>query len=955
MSNFDLLDAVHGPDGYVAVVGIKEGEGTEQYLLSTREQVNAKVAELVGRQKNVFFGVAKYATPENRKKDNVLSVKSVWLDIDCGEDKATPNPSTGLPAGYADQEEAMRNLIAFVRLVGLPKPTVVDSGRGLHVYWPFTETVSRHEWEPIASRLKEICKTHELWVDGAVFEAARILRVPGTFNFKGEQPVQVRVLLEGEPTPVQEIRDTLGVRESVLEPSAARPMSEMAKAIQGSLTSNFAKILNRADGGCAQLKQCYEERATLAEPRWFSALSIAKFCNDRETAVRMLSEDHPGYDPAKTEEKLRHIAGPHSCAVFESQNPGGCAKCPFKGKIKSPISLGKELLASEPDAEIEVDIEVADGSVVTNKYVIPEYPFPYARGKNGGVWRKPEDEEAEPVLIYRNDLYVVKRMWDPENGYCTIFRLHMRKDGVHEFAIPNTKIMDQGELKKALAFWGVTANSPKAFNALVQYLITSIQHFEDNRKAEMMRSQFGWADNDSKFIVGYKEISADGVYHQHPSKSVEHFADAMGPTGSFDKWKEIINLYNTKGLEPHAFAVATALGAPLFKLSGQKGAILSLIHPDSGTGKTTILHACNSFWGSPDGLCATQDDTYNSKVLKIGVHNSLPICFDEMTNTKPELLSALAYMITHGKGKDRMKGSTNELRTNNTTWTTIALCSSNKSFYQSLEELKGRPDGEIARILEYKIEQVNALDPEHAKEMFDIHLLRNYGHAGEIYARYLVQNLEEVKALYSSVQKSIDRTLKLKQKERFWSALVAANLTGILIGNRLGIIDWDLPRITAWALKALNKIRGEVAPPVDTDLGVLGDFINNNMNHMLIVEDCVDRRSNLRQAPLLEPRNELRIRFEPDTRMVFISARAFKSYCSARSMNSKSISDQLTKRGLLLKTENKRMAKGMRLSTPAVPALWLDGNHPDFADLAESLGKDAVAQAQETADGGVGD
>ena len=945
MPNFDLLDTVHASDGYVAIVGIREGEGTEQYLLDTRERVDAKIADLVSRRKNVFFGVARYATPDNRKKDNVSSLKAIWLDIDCGESKAIPNPVTGVPEGYATQQEAMSSLMAFVRLVGLPKPVLVDSGRGLHVYWPFTEAVSRQEWEPIASRLKELCKTHELRVDGAVFEAARILRVPGTFNLKGEEPAEVRVLLEGEPTSVQEIKDILGVRESVLADSSPRPMSEMAKAIQGSLTSNFDKIMNRPDGGCAQLRQCYEERATLSEPRWFSALSIAKFCNDRDSAVAALSKDYPGYDPDKTEEKLRHIAGPHSCAVFESQNPGGCAGCPFKGKIKSPISLGKELLAAEPNSEIEVDIEVADGSVITNKYVVPEYPFPYARGKNGGVWRKPEDEEAEPVLIYRNDLYVVKRMWDPENGYCTIFRLHMRKDGVHEFSIPNTKIMDIGELKKALAFWGVTANNPKQFNALVQYLLTSIQHFEDNRKAEQMRSQFGWADNDSKFIVGYKEISADGVYHQHPSKSIEHFADHMGPTGSLDKWKEIINLYNTEGLEPHAFAVATALGAPLLKLSGQKGAILSLIHPESGTGKTTILHACNSFWGSPDGLCATQDDTYNSKVLKIGVHNSLPICFDEMTNTKPELLSALAYLITHGKGKDRMKGSSNELRTNNTTWTTIALCSSNASFYERLEELKGRPAGEMARILEYRIEPVDALDPDHAKEMFDIHLLRNYGHAGEIYARYIVQNLEEVKALYSNVQKSIDRTLKLTQKERFWSALVAANLTGILIGNRIGILDWDLKRITAWVMKMLMKLRGEVALPEDTDLGVLGDFINNNMNHMLIVDDGVDGRSNMRQAPVLEPRNELRIRFEPDTKMVFVSVRAFKNYCSLRNMNSKSVTDHLSSRGLLIKTANKRMAKGMRLSTPPIPALWLDGNHPDFADMAESLIKEGVEEA----------
>jgi hypothetical protein len=954
MPNFDLLGAVQPSEGWYAIVGIKEGEATEQYLLETREEVDEQVQDLLTRQKNVFFGVAKFATDEGRKQDNVLAVKALWLDIDCGANKAEANPKTGRPDGYATQAEALTELRAFVRLLGMPKPIVVNSGRGLHVYWPFTDSVTRHEWEPVARRLKQLCVTHNFYADPACFDISRVLRIPDTYNYKGDTPALVTVLVESNAMDFEDIRDILGVKESPLEAPVVRPpMSEMGRALQSSLTANFSKIMQRGTMGCAQLNACYEERASLAEPRWFSALSIAKFCTDKDTAVHKLSAEYEGYDPEKTAAKMSHILGPHTCAVFEAQNPGGCDKCPHKGKIKSPIALGRELIIATPDEEVEVEVPVANGSVVTNKYVIPEYPYPFARGKNGGVWLQPTgDDEAEPTLVYRNDFYAFKRLEDPEHGYTTVMRLHLPKDGVREFAVPNSKIMDGAELRKFLASKGVTTTNPKKMNLMIQYLLLSIEHFEDNHKADIMRNQFGWADNDSKFIVGYKEFSASGIYHHQPASGVEFIADVMGPQGSFDKWKEVINLFGREGMEPHAFAVATALGAPLFKLSGQKGAILNMIHPDSGTGKTTILHACNSFWGSPDKLCATQDDTFNSKVHKIGVHNSLPICFDEMTNTPGKQLSELAYLITQGKGKDRMKGSSNELRRNLTSWTTVALCSSNKSFYEGLEDYKGRPDGETMRILEYTISEVEAIDKEYAKDMFDRQLLANYGFAGEIYAKYLVDNWEEVKETYYVTQKLIDRTLKLQQKERFWSALLAGNLTGIHIAIRLGLLDWDLKRITQWVFKMMQRLRKQVAPPKDTDLSVLGEFINNNMGHMLIVNEGVDRRSSMQALPQLEPRNELRIRFEPDTKQVYIVARAFRKHCSELSINHRSIIDQLTSRGLLLKTANKRMTKGMRLSSPAVPALWLNGAHPDISELAESLAHEGTPQ--DAADAGSG-
>jgi len=57
--------------------------------------------------------------------------------------------------------------------------------------------------------------------------------------------------------------------------------------------------------------------------------------------------------------------------------------------------------------------------------------------------------------------------------------------------------------------------------------------------------------------------------------------------------------------------------------------------------------------------------------------------------------------------------------------------------------LKNSPDGESVRLLEYKIEPNDLIGVAKGKEMFDHQLNNNYGHAGEIYITWLVNNLEE--------------------------------------------------------------------------------------------------------------------------------------------------------------------------------------------------------------------
>ena len=939
VQQMDLLDLVQPATGWFAIVGIKGAGDVRQELVATREEADEVIESFAQQQRNVFFGVAKYETGANRTKENVKALKAFWLDIDCGEAKVAVDPNTGRPDGYIDQTAALIALEDFCEVVGLPQPTIVNSGRGIHAYWPLEEEVTRVEWEQVATRLQQVCRTQNFYVDDKVFEVARILRVPGTFNYKGDEPLPVEIMSVGDVSSLGEFRSILGVT------SKTPTLDELwtpadSQTPQGGIGYSFARIMKRSvsGDGCNQILQAYINRANLSYYEWFYALSVAARCEDAPTAVHKLSKGHEGYDPATVDRKVATIKKSTSCAKFRSVNPELCEGCPHLGSIFGPRDLGKVAIESEDEVVV---VESDEGDEVS--YHIPKYPKPFYRGEEGGVWRLPpkDSEEADPIWVYELDLYVVKRMKDSE-GISVFMRLHTPHDGVEEFAIPMSKVTQKDELRKALSAKGVVS-AGKRFDMLMDYILLSAKQLQKEERSEIMRQQFGWADNNSKFIIGEQEITAEGTFYSPPSKATRSLAKFMGPVGSLEKWKEVWSLYGVEGMEAHAFAALSTFGSPLLMFLNQTGAVINLYNAHSGTGKTTVLNMSNSVWGHPKELRLKEIDTFNGKLQWVGVLNNLAPTMDEVTNAKAEDYSVFLYSLSNGKGKERMLSGSNELRENNTTWCSITISTSNSSFAEKLSVLKANPEGELMRLIEYPIGLVQAVNNAEAKNLFDQVLFSNYGHAGPIFIRYVLSNMEQVRALCLRIQSKIDRELGLLPKERFWSATLAANIVGGIIAFKCGLIDWDMDRIYMWACDRVEKLRVDTTPPLDSVEQIIGDYLYRHMQNILVVDDEVDKRTKLLAAPKREPKGELLIRIEPDTKMMFVISKPFKEYCVKYQIDYADTLDKLEAQGRLVKKKGKRLSKGMSVSGDPVHCLW-------FKLTDDFLSVDEYAKVDETAD-----
>ena len=165
----------------------------------TRVRALATRAIALGRHRDVYVGCA----PRTRRhggRDAVERAFVLWADCD-GEDAV---------AALAEFE---------------PAPSIVigsGTASNCHAYWPLTEPLARDELEGANRRL-----AHALGADLASADAARILRVPGTFSHK-HQP----------PTPVDAIR---------LDARAARGCGRRRRRVARSPGTGTRRV--RASGG----------------------------------------------------------------------------------------------------------------------------------------------------------------------------------------------------------------------------------------------------------------------------------------------------------------------------------------------------------------------------------------------------------------------------------------------------------------------------------------------------------------------------------------------------------------------------------------------------------------------------------------------------------------------------------------------------------------------------------
>jgi hypothetical protein len=838
---------------------------------------------------DTYFALATFkdtTIPKPREATNALELRAFFLDLDCGEAKE-----------YPTQALALRDLQRFCKELSLPKPTLVSSGRGIHAYWMLDTPISPEKWLPVATSLKQLCVQHELKADPTVTaDAARILRIPGTHNYKDDPANEVVVLGEEIKTNTYEtLLDLLGHLEPLVNPKSIFDVTydpallndSTMSALMGNKESSFAKILKlTAKGrGCPQLGMIVKDSATLSEPLWRAGLSIIKHCSDAEKSAHIISKSHPDYDPIETIAKMQGAAGPYLCETFDDLQPSTCSTCKHYKKIKSPIVLG--LMVVEAAAE---DNEVV-APMTSNVYSIPQYPKPYVRGKHGGVYIRTTDDDGFPTeeLVFEDDIYVIRRVWDSVDGASVAVRSHPSQDAAKEFTLPISSCTSREEFRKAISFQGII---PPKVERLMAYIHTWISKLKNETGETQSHRQFGWTDDTfSCFVVGKEELKANGVIDYNPANTATAaLMPYFEPKGTLQGWKDAMKFHNRPGSELHQFIVGVGFGSILAPFTQHPNGILHL-YSKTGFGKTTALYSAASVFGFPKELVLEGKDTDASRGNRTEIYHNFSLLLDEIANTDGKSLSNFALEVTGGKQRNRMKGSVNEERARGRPWELLGVTTGNNSLIDVISSFKTDASAEAQRVMEYRVPVVE-FDSKEETDRFNEDILANYGHAGKVFVQYVIDHKDEVAKLIKDTQKYIDKAAGLKPQNRFMSSYGAAVMVALMIANKLGLIAYNIKVLMEWTIALLKQAVRNVT---DLDLGVgeqLADYIYSNIGNIIKLRSTSDSRTGT-IIPDKDPNFRIVARYETDTKKLFLLLQPLREWLVKQSIPYKSFTDEL--------------------------------------------------------------
>lgn len=880
-----------------------------------------------------------------RVQQNTLSTRCFILDVDIRPEK---------DGYYKTKDEAIEGVYAVRDAFGLPDPTIVDSGFGLHVYWPMPDGIDSIRWSKLARKFKRAIGliAAPLVADGSrVSDSAGVLRIPNSFNLKSNPPKPVTV--------IQKFSDFIDLNglENILNRTVPDEPTESKVKIGTTISDTGPTELKLVVKRCNWVKTYVENQDKASEPEWYAMLGLVPYLThinkngeviEREKLAHVLSKNHPGYNEEKTYNKYIQAStaqtGPTTCAKLAEIHPERCKGCPYLGLVKTPLQTARFDKPATKEETVKVETVDPLGNKTTEEITIPLPPKPYFRGENGGIYIRKKvktEENWDEVIdrIYDYDMYPTKRFrTELTESEAMEVHLWLPKDGLKKFRLPSAHLADGKKLTQYLSDKGVVPEFNKA-KEVNKYLVDYIRFLQMQHSAEIEFSRFGWRDifsADPKFIVGDGYLDKMGTLVQSGvSNYLKQAADTVSTKGDIELWKKGFNLYKyIEDSDPYILAVMLGFAAPLMSLTGYSGVMYNMVG-DSAAGKSTALKVMSSVWGKPNESHLRVEDTDVAMFNQIGYLSNIPIAFDEVTKMDGDRLSSFVLAFTGGRGKMRATRD-GQNKANESYWDTIICSSSNVSLYDKLANARRGYSAEMMRVFELhvrKSDEANKPTVDKAMRM----LKDNYGHAGRLYTSWLIPRLDKLQPLVDKATVSIIGRGNLRNEERFWGALLACTLVGGKIARDvLKLHNYDIENVINRTLGITEKVRESVATTMSDAVSTLAEFINSNLTSILRISN-----GNVDLASMNGTMYAIKGRLEYVNGLPtigYLSIQAIKEYCNLRKIDPAWLRRELDEAGVLKAVNTqKRLTAGTKLPKVNVKVWEIRLDHEKLSTPLEEV------------------
>lgn len=857
----------------------------------------------------------------DRTHDNMREAKVFFADLDVGEEEE-PKPGKAKIAKYETQEAALSGLERFIFRTGLPRPLVVQSGGGFHIYWILSTPLDSLAWRDQADRLRFLFRKHGLKNDPMrTTDQSSVLRVAGTKNLKPHVQAPVRAIDAGEQTDTAEFLELLAGLTPDYEPLAAVHRAHESAA--GGLVefSGRHTPVDELFTACAQMRRFEELEGNVYEPEWYNNLGLLRWATGGELRAHKISSGYPGYDEAETQMKMDQWENknPPTCRTMhaKSGDPSLCEGCIFFDRGSNALHMANKEWEARVKPAVPIQL-AATPTKAERSYTPVALSAPYGR-VNGGLGKYVQDPE-EKIMVLKifahYDMFPLEafRAEGDEDAYSN-WVIDIPKEGKKEVRVDHSIFGYLPEFSNAMRRHGVFVPDDKDQSELRKFMLHYLRQLQVETIANDMHNYLGWVHDDAnkiKTFVLYERAWNFATNKFEPcamAKSMQSAKPMFATGGTLADQVEALKFFATPEHLKSQYAIMTSMLSPYFFLTGEAGMIVSL-SGETSSGKTTTARTMAGLWGPPDlnmmsGLAA--GSTFNAKIDRMMLMNNLPFIMDEFTKADPKEVNEIALIASQGQGKVTLTKSRDVRIHRSGHRSNVIGCTTNDSLIQLCGAFDLAGSAAQTRIVEILYEKY-----ENGKVFADRALrkiMANYGWIGPAIMELLLPDHD---ALCEEIRDMMDQMTvlyKVKPMERFRVNHLAPLL---VIGRRAaaaGLIPFDADEVVQWFVtNQLKQMRDLKHTPVMDNDEAIANFIMDVHGETLRIE--TDPNGNLKGV-LIIPHNKVAARLDITAKRLTFSTFRFKRWCDDRRINSQRVLSDLRKSGKIIGDGKFDLAKGV--------------------------------------------
>ena len=677
-------------------------------------------------------------------------------------------------------------------------------------------------------------------------------------------------------------------------------------------------------------------------------------CEGGRKRAHEVSSGYAGYSFDETEGKMdwweSHVEGGTTCAQFEKSNPGGCAGCPHKGVVNSPLGLS---FAEAPrPVEIPQVDEVKDGSNLAP--LTPPPPDELEKPKDGFVINdqgqlvlrfesKKINGGVMDQLICHTDVKVAAILYDETTEIEQIGLRHRRPQAQHDSHLivdPVEKLA--GHSREQLMRNGIHVEDQELFK---KYIREQTRLIEDTQSRTPLFTSFGLKKDG--FFYGSHLYTPDRGKVLYPWGNNEvKFAARMMTSPSNARlpvWTDSVKVFFARGMEAHAQLLLAGFGGIFIKLfsSYEGGCLIALVSPDSGVGKSTALAAMLSIWGGKM-LDLSKRDTNSSLWQIIANRGSVPWTFDEF----PIDETTVPFIQTFDAGRDKTRSNVGgtDIRHPPANWGTIPALVSNQSVYHYAMRQQGGTDAAALRVMEFDAElkdvKASALEGDIMRETF----FANCGLAGQKFAEHVFctpGRWIEVQQMLHAAYKDIETKSCWKRHARFYLRALACMQVGGAIAHELKLLPEQPERYIDWAIEEQDYKLSQVTTTgksLSHSRQALSDMITAMLPNTLVLTAQLNGGPAL--PPDAMPRGPIYARRETNTCRLYISISAFEIWLSKARVDVGRTVNDLHEMGIHLDKKSIDLGRGTTQATMSQPCYVFDTSRMTEESVTEETVND---------------